>query len=237
VSHDYKVLDSTGRHDYSEHFERINCVCDGEGCDTILYALFTWDLRSPVARDHAAVFKGLSNVQRVILEVGEPPESSDHVEVWLRGRQDPLEVQQRFATSTDPSSKKQAFVDALGDRRIADALLVLCGETNIASLVRGSDEFNDPYGFAEQLGDMNVRLVLNPGHDYMRRPEMRQKRRYYSLGGRTVVSVWNRGRGREADWPWTVFHDRTERTDDVTKLQPFADRSDIRIGVLDLQTL
>ena len=41
VSHDYNVTDSRGLYDYLEHFARINKQCDEQGCDTILYALFT----------------------------------------------------------------------------------------------------------------------------------------------------------------------------------------------------
>jgi hypothetical protein len=53
-----------------------------------------------------------------------------------------------------------------------------------------------------------------------------------------VISVWNQGRGREADLPWTVFHDGMERTNAVQELpKPFSDRTDIRIGVLDLASL
>ncbi|MGO8938358.1 MAG: hypothetical protein ACLQLO_14970 [Mycobacterium sp.] len=58
------------------------------------------------------------------------------------------------------------------------------------------------------------------------------------LGGRTVISVWNQGRGKEAPVPWTVFHDGMERTTAVRELpKPFSDRPDIRIGVLDLPSL
>lgn len=56
---------------------------------------------------------------------------------------------------------------------------------NVSSL----DDFSDPYGFTDRLGEMNVGLILNPIHDYMTRYEMRVKRRRYSLGGRTVISV------------------------------------------------
>jgi hypothetical protein len=66
----------------------------------------------------------------------------------------------------------------------------------------------------------------------------RKKRCHYSLGGRTVVSVWNQGRGREAPPSCTVFHDGMERTIAVRELlRPFSDRPDIRIGVLDLASL
>jgi hypothetical protein len=214
-------------------------VCDHQGCDTILYALYTWDRDSAVSRNHDAIFDGLAHVQRVILEVGQPAlESFDHVEVWLRGQQAPLLTHQRFATSTSPDASKQAFMTDLANRLVADALLVICGETNIASTIRGSDDFFDPYGFTERLREMNTRLILNPIHDYMRRYEMREKLRYYSLGGRTVVSVWNQGKGKEAHLPWTVFHAGEERTDAVRELsRPFGDRPDIRIGIVDLSLM
>jgi hypothetical protein len=238
VSHDYNVTDGAGRDDYSEHFDRINRVCDRAGCDTILYSLYTWDRRSPVPRTAASMFAGLARVHRIVLELYDPPYRYDHVEVWRRGHDAPLVATQRFATSTAPRRQKQAFLDDLPARQTGDAVLVLCGESNIASLVRGADEFHDPFGFADRLTEMGVRVVLNPIHDYMRRYEMRGKRRYYSLGGRTVVSVWNRGAGKEARLPWTVFHDGEEYTAAVRELDtPFDDRPDIRIGVLDLATL
>jgi hypothetical protein len=118
---------------------------------------------------------------------------------------------------------------------VANGLLVFCGETNIVKTFRKSEIFDDPYKFADWLRKMNVRLVLNPIHDYMRRYEMRRKRRYYSCDGRTVISVWNQGKGNEARLPWTVFHNDDERTNAVQELaQPFRDRPDIRIGIVDL---
>jgi hypothetical protein len=239
VSHDYNVTDSRGLYDYSEHFARINKLCDEQGCDTILYALYTWDRDSAVARNHDAIFGGLSHVRRVVLEVGQPAlESYDHVEVWLRGQQAPVLARQRFATSSSPDASKREFMSDLPARRVTNAVLVICGETNIASTVRGSDGFYDPYGFADRLREMNVGLVLNPVHDYMTRHEMRKKRRHYSFGGRAVISVWNQGRGKESNLPWTVFHDGVERTDAVRELpRPFIDRPDIRVGTVDLSSL
>lgn len=235
VAHDYNVPDSRGLYDYTEHFTRINKLCDEQVCDTILYALYTWDSTSPVARTHDSIFHGLKQVQRVVLEVGQPPDSFDHVEVWVRGQQQPMLAHQRFATSSSPTSDKKRFLDDLPSRQIGTALLVICGETNIASLVRGSDEFYDPFSFADRLRDMKTSLVLNPIHDYMRRYEMREKRRFYSQGSKTVVSVWNQGKGKEAWLPWTVFHNGREQTDWVREIErPFAERPDIRIGVLDL---
>jgi hypothetical protein len=238
VSHDYNMPDSRGLFDYSEHFTRINKICDEQGCDTMLYALYSWDSTSPATRSHNSIFEGLKNIQRVVIEVGHPPHSFDHVEVWVRDQQQPIQAHQRFATSSSSISDKQQFLHDLPSRQIGTALLVICGETNIASLVRGSDRFNDPFGFADRLRDLKTCLLLNPIHDYMRRYEMREKRRFYSQGGRTVISVWNQGKGKEAWLPWTVFRNGVERTDCVKEIdRPFAERPDIRIGVLDTSSL
>jgi hypothetical protein len=124
-----------------------------------------------VARNHNAIFGGLDHIQRVILEVGQPATRSiDHVEVWFRGQQAPLLAHQRFARSSQPASSKRAFMNDLPNRRVADGLLVLCGESNIASMVQHSD-FTDPFGFTDRLREMNIGPILNPIHDWMRRSE------------------------------------------------------------------
>jgi hypothetical protein len=238
VSHDYNVTDSRGMYDYSEHFARINKLCDEEGCDTILYALYTWDRDSAVPRNHDSIFGGLANVRRVILEVGQPPDSYKHVEVWLRGQQAPMLAHQRFARSLDHDHNKRHFVRDLPTRQMADAALMICGESNIVKLKRASNTFEDPFGFCDYLQRSGTRVVLNPIHDYMTRYEMRAKRCYYSVGGRTVISIWNQGRGKESSLPWTVFHNGVERTNTVRELQhPFPDRGDIRIGIAEVSSL
>ncbi len=235
IAHDYNVPDSRGLYDYSEHFTRINKLCDDQGCDTILYALYTWDATSPVARTHGSIFDGLKYVQRIVLEVGQPPDSFDHVEVWVRCQQQPIMAHQRFATSTSSTHDKQQFLDDLPSRQIGTALLVICGESNIVKLKRASKTFEDWFGFCDRMQDLKTRVVLNPIHDYMTRYEMKEKRQFYSQNGRTVVSVWNKGRGKESWLPWTAFHDGEEWTDRVHELEvPFAERPDIRIGIVEL---
>jgi hypothetical protein len=242
VSHNYNVPDSRGLYDYSEHFAQITKLCDEQSCDTVVYALYTWDRDSPVVRTNDAIFTGLDHIQRVILEVGQMRapgrnKSTDHVEVWFRGRQDPLKAYQRFAKGDDPRARKQEFMDDLPSRRVADGLLMLCGESNIAKMEHHSD-FNDSCGFTDRLKEMNIGPILNPIHDHMTRYEMNMKREHYSLGGRTVISVWNEGLGRDASQPWTVFHDGMKWTEAVRELPtPFCDRPDTRIGVVDLAWL
>jgi hypothetical protein len=139
--------------------------------------------------------------------------------------------------SSNRKAGKQAFMNDLPNRRVADGLLVLCGESNIASMVQHS-HFNDPFRFTDRLKEMNIGPILNPIHDWIRRPEMKKKRRGYSRGGRTVISVWNQGRRGEEPLPWTVFHGGMERTAAVRELpRPFSGRPDSRIGVLDLASL
>ena len=169
ISHDYVTPDSHGLYDYSEHFGQINRLCDQHGCDTILYALFTWDLASPLARTETTIFEGLSSVQRVILEVwSELDDRQWWVEIWERGK-GVRSVKQQFGKSSQPASCKEKFIADLPHRRVQDALLVLCGETNIASLVRDTQGFDDPYHFVDCIEQMGIRLILNPIHDYMQR--------------------------------------------------------------------
>lgn len=235
VSHDYNSADSRGLFDYSEHFERINRICDDRGCDTVLYALWTWDLTSSAGKSHSAIFSTLRNVRRIILEVYEPPERFDHVEIWQRETQHPVVALQRFSTSSASEESKKQFVEDIECRRVGSALLMICGETNIASMIRGSNDFYDPFSFADILDASGVRLILNPIHDYMRRYEMKEKRRFYSRNGRTVVSVWNKGKGKESWLPWTVFHDGNDVTEQVDELpEPIPERTDIRIGIFEM---
>jgi hypothetical protein len=214
------------------------------GCDTVLYALYTWDVRSAVPKTHEALFGQLNHVRRIVMECGDfSPHSNDPcykdlwVEVWLRGELEPFIMRQRFNKSNASPSSKQAFINDLAQRRIGDALLVLCGETNIAGTEDHSDHIKDPYKFAEHLREAGVRLVLNPVHDHMKRHEMLKKLRFYSLGGRTVISVWNKGNGREPKMLWTVFHDGDDRTAEVTEISPpVPERPDIRIGIVSIRS-
>ena len=72
---------------------------------------------------------------------------------------------QHFAQSSNPKAGKQAFINDLPARRVADGVLVLCGETNIASMIRHSD-FNDSFRFTDRLREMSIGPILNPIHDY-----------------------------------------------------------------------
>jgi len=244
VTHDYNRRDARGLWDYSEYVGRINRRCDQEGCDTILYAPYTWDVRSAVPKTQEALFEGLGRVRRIILEAGDLSANGDEpgledlaIEVWRRGDPLPLTIRQLFAKSQEAAAYAEPFVDDLPRRRIANALVMVCGESNIIPLVRVSG-VSDPYRINRRLTEMGVGVVLNPVHDYMRRYEMKLKRQYFSRGGRSVVSVWNQGKRGEAHLPWTVFHGGEDHTAAVRELPtPFEEREDIRIGIVSLPFL
>src|SRR5205814_116518 len=77
VSHNYNYNHSEDERlwdnlwDYSQHVDQINRACDELGCDTILYALYTWDVRSVVPKSHEALFEHLKHVRRIVLECGD----------------------------------------------------------------------------------------------------------------------------------------------------------------------
>ena len=243
VSHHYRRCVVHGKQTYrdlSEHAARIHRRCDQHGCDTVVYCLHSWSDRSPVQRSHTVMFGGLHHMQRVVIETGEPISVIGPVETWVRSQQQPTTSTQRFGRSAEPPGKKQLLIDELPDRQIGrNGLLLLCGESNVVTMNRGTGEMRDPFGINKRLKRLGIEVILNGLHSYMRRHEMQKKRAYLSRQGRTVLSVWPQGRwDNEARLPWTVWHDGQNRTDAVREvLPPFRDRPDIRIGVVDLSEL
>ena len=239
ISRDYHKKNQYGLDDFSPYFRSLNELCDENGADTILYAPYTWDRNSPVPRNHKDIFEGLKKVRTVILEIGTFYDKAAHThEIWQRDSAAPQVVQQHFAKSTSLPAKKQKFISEVGTRIFGDAFLMICGESNIVGTVRGDESIRDKFGFNEILKANGIRVVLNPIHDYMRRYEMKLKRRYYSLDGRATISVWNQGKLKngkrigESSLPWTYYVDGQDCTSRVQFIKsPFSDRPDIKIGI------
>jgi hypothetical protein len=140
VSHDYNKSDANGLWDYSTHVRRIIEACDQRGCDTVLFALYTWDVRSPVPRSHEAMFSGLKHVRRIVMEFGDLSSHSDEpgledlaVEMWLRASQSPVIHRQRFATSEEAAAGAGRLVRELEGRLMGSALVMICGESQVIS--------------------------------------------------------------------------------------------------------
>lgn len=234
VSHDYNLHNSYGHQDYAEHHSQIIKVCDDNGCDTILYSLFTWDEKSPIPRNQETVFAGLSNVKCVILEVGNKKSARKIVEVWMKNEEQPRTLEQYFAKSLDPYELKREFIRDARKRVVGNGMIVICGESNIANHVPRDGSFKDPFGFNDLLKSFGIKYIFNPLHDYMTRYEMKRKRCFYSRDKRAVVTVWNQGKRKgEAQIPWTFFYDNEDLTASVIEVSPIiAERPDIRIGIM-----
>lgn len=234
VCHNYNVRNCYGLEDYSEHFSEINRICDNNGCDTILYALFTWDKKSPAVRNHQSIFHNLRNVQCIMIEEGSKTSANKTVEVWQKGKNKPKLIEQRFAKAKDFYEQKKDFMWDTSNRVIGNGIVVVCGESNIAGYVPKDGSFKDDFGFNSILKSLSIQVVFNPLHDYMTRYEMKRKRAYYSREGRTVITVWNQGKKKgEGRIPWTVFHNGNDITEMVREIPgPIPERSDIRIGIV-----
>lgn len=233
VSHNYNLSNSHGHQDFAEHASQIHAVCDGEGCDTILYSLFTWDESSPIRRNYQTIFGDLKCIRCVILEVGNKKSTNKIVEVWLKDEEMPRIMEQCFAKSSDPYERKREFIRSIPRRIIGNSLVAICGESNIANYMPSNGNFRDEFGFNGELKARGIRVVFNPLHDYMTRYEMKRKRAYYSNNQRMVITVWNMGKGRESSIPWTVFYNETDITVQVREVSPrISGRSDIRIGIV-----
>lgn len=244
VSHDYEVITAEGDWDYeSRHFRGVNALCDELECDTILYAPYTL-ARLRAARLQGKVFDSAKNLRAIFLEVCDFTSRGPKnmvAQAWLRDEEQPFPMYQRFGSSQSSTAKKQSFVDDLPSRQFGDVLCILCGETNIIRTNRVNDKIEDNYEINKYLESEKISIVLNPIHDYMRRWEMKTKRRYLSRKERTVLSVWNMGKGREPELPWTVFHDDHDRTDEFEPVDSSKYRGkirdDVRIGIVDLAKL
>lgn len=227
---------NTSRTSYAIGFDPfLSAVADAaerEGCDALVYALWSHDVctMGPLTQDR--LFGRTTKVHVVFLEVGDA-EGAFHVQVWRRGISRPHQFTQRFNKSSSSASKKRAFMEELGARTFGTTLFLTCGESNIVSTVRQSDRIVDPFGFLSKLAAIAPTLILNPTHDYMRRPEMKVKRALYSRG-RMLLCVWNRGnKPPEAAAPWQAFVDGQEVTTRIREV-PFAPTNEIRLGVVDV---
>lgn len=206
-------------------------AAESAGCDTVVYALWSHDLRKTKPLDEPHVFGSTTRVRTAILEVFDDEDA--RIEVWRRGAR-PHRFRQRFTRSTSPTSSKQAFMDGLPARTFGRTLIMACGEANIVSTRRDSDEIVDPFGFTDWLQQTQPRLILNPSHSYMRRYEMTTKRALYSEG-RTLLTVWNRGeKPPEPELPWRAFVDGEDRTGEILEIA-LAMTREIRVGVFELR--
>lgn len=239
VSRDYRHRYANGYRDFSAVLPAVLTLLDREGCDAVLFALFSVIPRQGYNPTRA--FVGLRHIRAVLLEEfrdGRKRIAQRYV-VYRRTSKgwEAYTFWQQFGSLAGKHAEEiSKFVCRdLPKRMLGNCGVLLCGESNAVKYSPRDGRVHDPFGLRAAL-PAEVRIILNPVHDRMTRFEMRRKRRYLSDGGRWVVSVWNKGkrdsggRARDGQGPaWTVFHDR--RAVIVPRL---ANDFAVEIGILEL---
>ncbi|SDP76983.1 hypothetical protein [Desulforhopalus singaporensis] len=230
--------------DFSEYFGAINKIAESHDCDTIIYAMWSYDdTNTKLTKD--IIFKNSSKIKLIILETGNLTLKTNlKTQIWFTYR-DKQEIIQRFARSSDSNAQKQQVIDDLF-RRICineGAYLLICGETNIVKYKPKTNKIIDEFNLVEYILDgYDLNIIINPIHDYMIRHEMKKKRQFLSINKRYVISVWNTGKisstGRkisEPKTPWTIFYDGNDITSSVKPVyNAIPGNIDIILGIVTL---
>lgn len=244
VSRDYKKLS-----DFRGTFREVLRLLDGEGCDTVLFSLYSIDFSK---RKSFSPFRSirLRHVKAVLYEEGGRGEENRHcVAFYRRSHKWHRYVLPRggFSTLKGLTDKRkrervEKFVrEVIPGRTLGDCCAIICGEINGVPYHMDTTRVGDDFGLRKSI-PKKVTVILNPGHDRMTRFEMKLKRSFFSEHGRWTISVWNKGRkdknrrthdGTKA--PWTVFHNGQEVTEKegvVERLQnPI---QNVEIGILEI---
>ena len=246
VARDYEVKFPKGRRDFSYVLPDVLKLLDDNGCDAVLFSLFSiisrksFDLRKTIDR------LGLKKIKAVFLEEfrdyptrrpqKEQRETTRYVILYRsNGKWIEYELEQRFGTlATISLAKLRSFVadEIPKQRNLGNCCVLLCGEIN-GVIARNHTNVVDRFELRAAI-PKTANLILNPSHDLMFRPEMKKKRKYFSRKGRWVISVWNkgkkdkRGKTRDGSSPaWTVFHDGIEK-----KIEYLPMEHGVEIGIL-----
>lgn len=235
VSRDYTIRYANGFRDFSGALPGVLALLDKEGCDTVLFSLY-----SIVPRKSFRPFRSikLNNIKSVLYEEFEDGTKRKAGRYIVLHRQankwHEYALQQKFGSLTGVTKETiMGFVSGEIPKRIlGNCCVLLCGETNGVNYAPKIKSVRDDFGLRESI-PKEVDVILNPIHDRMTRFEMKLKRRFLSQKGRWVVSVWNKGRGRDGTGPaWTVFRNGKKKELLVTRIQ---NRMGLEIGVLEIQ--
>jgi hypothetical protein len=221
VSRDYNLMD------FSEPFSDILKRLDNEGCDTVVFSLYSIDFSK---RKSFMPFRSirLRHVKAVLYEEGGRGEKNRQCVVFYRRGSKwtryPLPnwgfASLKGLTKKQKKEKVGNFIRyAIRGRTLGNCCAILCGEINGVPYHTDTRTVRDDFGLRKSL-KKQVTVVLNSGHDRMTRFEMKLKRAFLSQNDRWVISVWNKGKrdkkGRTHDGskpPWTVFHSGREVTE------------------------
>ncbi len=165
-------------------------------------------------------------------------------ELRIRDRRRVYELHQKFGSSRQVKRKREFVETEMQSRIFGDLLVLLCGESNVISIKRKSNQIEDQFGALNRIATLGVDVIVNPIHNYMVRYEMKLKRSALSKRGRVVLSVWNRGarkKGHEANEspsPWTAFANRRDVSKSLEEIpHPVAEQPGVRIALLDIDEI
>lgn len=226
--------------DFSDVFPQLLAQLDNQGCDTVLFSLFS--IIPMKGHNCRNAFGSLKNIKAICLEEfqdGKTRTAGRYV-IYCRTASgwEEYEFYQIFGTITGmPENKILDFVqEEIPKRILGNCCVLLCGETNGVKYSQGDRKIHDIFGLRKAI-PQNVNVVLNPIHDRMTRFEMKLKRQFLSENNRWVISVWNKGRQdrngriRDGNGPaWTVFHNGNEL--DVPRIQ---NDLGVEIGVVNVK--
>ncbi|MBY0324744.1 MAG: hypothetical protein K2X72_38945 [Reyranella sp.] len=187
----------------------------GSRPEIVVFAPFSFPAANKPS--HSELFPRGSSHRIVVIETrgtGGP-----RTEVYFSHKPHPVTLMQYFATSKQVGRQRD-FRRNVDGRRFGRTLLMLCGETNIVGTREKMSKIVDEHRFRSWLKALGIKLILNPVHSFMKRPEMRIKREALSKSGALLVSVWNRGLmgGGEAGVPWAAYLDGDEISDRIKRI-------------------
>jgi len=246
ITRDYNFVAPNGYRDFSDTFESVLTYLDEQQCDTAVFSLYS------LLHKHQGMVLSILAKQRhlkcVLVEyfdddINANKRSNTQNVLYLKTQRGwhPYSCNKRFGSlSTGKKKKVTELLSVVStERTIGNASVLICGETNIVRYQRLGKKVVDSYQYLSLLGN-TTQVILNPVHDKMMRFEMVLKRKFLSQHGRTVISLWNRGKqlksGRyliERQPAWSIYHDGIDL--DVPIVQHGIENDiNLEIGILKL---
>jgi hypothetical protein len=252
VSRDYRKKDKNKFRDFSYTFENILLYLNQQGCDSVIFSLFTIVKRKSFDVLQTLNNMKMNNIKAIFIEefldVNNEREAGEYViyfkdnNIWKEYR-----LIQKFGTLEYTKSFENMVIEPFKvevktQRLLGNCTILLCGETNIVKYSKASKKIEDRFNFLRVL-NKDIKIILNPIHDRMTRFEMKLKRQYLSKNKRWVVSVWNKGKSdkngkiKDGEKPaWTIYYDGKEK--DIKPIVcGISNQVNMEIGILDLNNV